>query len=769
MEQISSGLVCDRLSQLSSKYPWLISQCLEAKDHDTEDKFFCNIHGELPPYKCRIPQLLGTRIRGCFHGWVILSNHPHNVKWSLWNPVTSKTILLPHLILKDGDYDSIGQCCLSAPPNDPSSIILLTRTNRSTFVFCRVHSKRKKSRWIEMSYAKQLKRLTCDGEFVHSLTCCDGKVYALNTDAGYAQFVINVDIVVEDKEVAIRLMLFGAVPVPSFLRWGGDDVHYLKGSCTDLFYISIYSEEKAEKIPADVYLFKLDATCINWKEREYLKDWDIADFDYYDSENQGLDDYEKLEMSIKIWEEMDDLKGTIFFVDLARDHLVSYSSSISLELGGYIHIRGELGKTIYSCHVKDKTISLFPVPSPILPTSHVSMWESRLEDDHGAETKCIVDSNVEMQSNNPILLESSKDNGVELHESHLLNMPFNILEIIIENCVGVEYLNFRAACKQCHLAAPLIKWSNETSLRRLQMYSVVSPWLMVVNQKRGIITFTDPMLGESYYMENFDVSILEDVLCCSRFGWLLFVNVDSQRLVFFNPFTNELRNLSKVQQSLQSLCFSEPPTSADCMVVGFTTSGWDAHIHFVNREPTWHILYLGPHPHTIYFSTFYGRDLYTLSKEGELIVFNDLGKEDYSWKPVEAKAPNTCSGSSTQNFLTNCDQHLLLVSVSENGGHVTVFKRNDFKQEWEKVDGLGKHTIYICGTTCICLDAKMPQMENKIFFPQFHTKKKKKVFYSLDTSMYHTFDGNNIQEHLRDFLGTTLHSSPHAWIEPSWS
>nr|GEX46763.1 hypothetical protein [Tanacetum cinerariifolium] len=72
----------------------------------------------------------------------------------LFGILTLKFINLPHLINKrsafDGD-DDIGYCCLSSPPDDPNSIILMTRTEKPHFVFCRLYPKRKKLRWTEMS------------------------------------------------------------------------------------------------------------------------------------------------------------------------------------------------------------------------------------------------------------------------------------------------------------------------------------------------------------------------------------------------------------------------------------------------------------------------------------------------------------------------------------------------------------------------------------------------------------------------------------------
>ncbi|GJX09012.1 hypothetical protein Tco_0198871 [Tanacetum coccineum] len=207
------------------------------------------------------------------------------------------------------------------------------------------------------------------------------------------------------------------------------------------------------------------------------------------------------------------------------------------------------------------------------------------------------------------------------------------------------------------------------------------------------------------------------------------------------------------------------------MVEGFTTLGgyWRADILFLNKETMRRILNLGPDPHTICFSTFYAGDLYDLCNEGELTVFNNLGKEDYSFEVVEAEAPKGSYTSSAKYFLTNYDQNLLLVSVGKYGGNVEVFKRNESKQEREKLVCIGKHMIYISGTTCLCIEANLPKMENKIFFPRIHTKNGKIVFYSLDTCMYHTFDGENVQEHLGNLYGTTHHVSRNVWIEPCWS
>ncbi|MFS7891123.1 hypothetical protein Hanom_Chr00s000231g01629971 [Helianthus anomalus] len=59
-----------------------------------------------------------------------------------------------------------------------------------------------------------------------------------------------------------------------------------------------------------------------------------------------------------------------------------------------------------------------------------------------------------------------------------------------------------------------------------------------------------------------------------------------------------------------------------------------------------------------------------------------------------------------------CDQQL----VSEFGESVEVFKLNG-STEWEKIESLGRHVIYIGGKACLCIEAKTTVTANKIYFP----------------------------------------------------
>ncbi|KAJ9539659.1 hypothetical protein OSB04_026165 [Centaurea solstitialis] len=739
--------------------------------------------GEQPSnYRCRIPELkhLGAvYVHGFCHGWMILSNYPKFVMWSLWNPATSKLIRLPPLPQYKDDSGSIESCCLPSPPGDPSSILLLTRSKKPNFVFCRlVKTKKSRSRlWTEMSYANQLKRITGGSEAtigLGGLTCCNGKVYALSFDSFS---VVQIDIkVVKDKQVVISILPFQKYPTPYYHTLA----HFceLKGIGTELFAIAGRFDA-----PARVYLFKLDTATITTH-----------------------DDHDTT------WEEINDLKDAVFFVDLYNTVPVSYIPAVALGLGGYVHVRDDYRTIIHSFHVKDKTLLILPMDC-LHRAFRVTMWEYRgLEAGNDRQIKCTNDHKQQQEEDKEkindgpmvVLTRSSSYTG----ESRLVDVPFHVLEMIMELCVGIEYINFRATCKRCHLAAPRIHWRNKTALRKLQKYSLVSPWLMVVEQVNGgagIMSFTDPISGDKYFMKvrlpgvaslNYNEN---NSISCSKFGWLLFYTRSSSdlgnhhQLVFFNPFTNDVRKLPRTPPHyLKNLCFSAPPTSGtNCMVVGFSIQARTAYIlRYVYEQEdqlVWHRFdvdgfgraaypsYLPCQARDVYdycfhFPTFHGRDLYALCYKGQLVVFKDMREGNFSQPEVVSAEPPRCLELYVpQYFLMERDRYLLLVIVDKFGGDPQLFQFNDLTKQWNQIESLERHVIFIGDATCVCVEAKTPKMQNKIYFPRF--KDGKLIFYSLETSTYHTFDGKLVSREEASGPGrfpSTRHLSLHAWIEPTW-
>ncbi|MFS7908839.1 hypothetical protein Hanom_Chr01g00087801 [Helianthus anomalus] len=397
----------------------------------------------------------------------------------------------PRLIPENGDQgsSSLRQCCLSSPPDDHGSIFMLT-IKEYTIAFCRLDCKRKTLEWVEMSYAKQMKNIT-------------------GATMG--------------TEVVISLLPYVKHHTSYYNNDRLASVSFLKGCCTELFYI----------------------------ELSFVKE------DHMETKTVGVVRVLKLNTTDIRWEKMEDLKDAAFFLDLAHGgYSAFYSPAIGLELGGYVHFLDRSGLVINSYDVKNKTITLSSMPS---------LLERRLQGDD----KEIKFKQAEDNGNEMVVRDDEVDNGYGL----------------MELCVGVEYLNFRATCKKCQIAAPMIQWSKGE-------YSLVSPWLMVLDNARGVISFTDPMFGNKYYIKTPKELIGDMVIHCSLGGWVLICRRKRDALLmFFNPFTSDIRVLPHAPH-LDTCSFSAPPTSSDCMVVGFTFTPcsriWRVYIHFVAGEPSWH-------------------------------------------------------------------------------------------------------------------------------------------------------------------------------------
>nr|GEX44176.1 hypothetical protein [Tanacetum cinerariifolium] len=455
-------------------------------------------------------------------------------------------------------------------------------------------------------------------------------------------------------------------------------------------------------------------------------------------------------MNNMTWEEIEDLKDTVLYVELNDGSPMFYSPAIaSSQFGGYIHILADDEKIIYSYHVKDKTISFSSIPC-LAGTNHVSAW-TMLEC-----TMCCIGYLLQLY----LFTFRLKSDETDDDELHLFNLPHHGLEnLVMEFCAGVDYLKFCATCKRCHLAAPLVPWNNGKASKIMQYYSLPSPLLIVFDKYKGIMTLTDPMFGDKYFMKTPQELICDFQIKCLRFGCLLILKPGGS-LVFFNPFTNDILELPELPHKyIDTVCFSAPPTSPDCVVVGIILgleTPWHACIHIVGGEPSWRSIVLYIRGNEYFTSiTFYGRDLYALREDGGFDVFKEMGRENHRWWRDVAKAPASCCSS-----LPRCDQHNLRVIVGKFGKSVEVFKLTS-SNEWDKVVGLGEHMIFISGASSVCLDAKTPQMANKIYFPSSPI-----MYFSLETCRFHIL---NIEDSFGDFFGTKHHLSSHGWIEPRWS
>ncbi|GJX51638.1 Toll/interleukin-1 receptor domain-containing protein [Tanacetum coccineum] len=297
----------------------------------------------------------------------------------------------------------------------------------------------------------------------------------------------------------------------------------------------------------------------------------------------------------------------------------------SSEFEGYIHILTDKGKIIYSYHVKDKTIFFSSIPCAGR-TNHVSAWTmlkcTRLgvgrvhvyckqkkghnEDEivvrsvkgnHVAESHLLHYRNgvlkrkescvgVECHKLSPCRLESDK---VDHDESHLLNLPPHVLEMLImEFCTGIDYfrdvvphcirdrfiaLNFLAAClyEVGHVQSSLFLIDDN---KKIEQGERISNQLKksIEDSKFYIIIFSKNYASSSWCLEEL-VKIMECQKMTEHTTFPVFYDVEPTQRDAMKELA-DLPDESKLIQLLVDVIFKKKFSTllnADGKLVGMET------------------------------------------------------------------------------------------------------------------------------------------------------------------------------------------------------
>ncbi|KAL3641235.1 hypothetical protein CASFOL_016203 [Castilleja foliolosa] len=250
------------------------------------------------------------------------------------------------------------------------------------------------------------------------------------------------------------------------------------------------------------------------------------------------------------------------------------------------------------------------------------------------------------------------------------------------------------------------------------------------------------------YLENVDI-------LCSNFGWLLMSRVNNT-LFFFDPFNNRKIELPcELGYGYTSFCFSHPPTSPDCVVVGFATI-------FEGDEVSMKICVLThgsdvweerkyKHPKINFIVArgapiFHHGLIYLLSINGNVATF-DLKKhgcksawavnnkclKDYAYnKEIKEHFLFKIRGEEDTLFsvmLVNDERNVKLYRLSEEP-----------KMKWKLEKDIGDKVLHLSHYSSSGDTAHPKCMANRIYFPRFHADSI--VYYSFATGMYHSHDGH---------------------------
>ncbi|GMY30856.1 f-box/kelch-repeat protein [Fagus crenata] len=673
--------------------------------------------------------LLGS----CF-GWCVCSNSSSEDWHSLflWNPITLEKITLPPLKKRQ----SIEYCVLSSPPNESTGCMVMLFTKEFTMI---IHCWLGDDEWTELDYFEELKRslMEAGNWYVRynntqsrqrrRLICpvwCNGCLYAMTF---YDENLVQIHDFQQPNSLKIKFLnvfLPKAPPYSSYYKF------YLVESCGELFTIEIQHLSLKHFVAIEVH---------------------------------------RLDFSKMVWLKVNSAKDRKFFVSLEYNWAFSYPAYRPEIEGSRVSFTFFHEGHDYLCsyNIEDKDISISSSPFLNLPTLQSSpIWGipdlSWLEEQHRGElvhgkVNDLKETNVHGKLNNLKDLEERNDTK----ELHLTCLPMDLIEQIAQRLFLVDYLHFRATSKMCHYAAPPIQW--RISSQRFEKLSL-SPWLTLF-EKDGACTFIDPKYGDKYFINLPQMLKEGNVICSTKDGWLL-LTLGLELSFLFNPFTQvilQLPNMGIRYRNFPCIGFSSAPSSSECVIVDIkkfdirrilvrfcTVGGNEYNGHIFDTDPNFVFNDNSP--------IFYRGAFYYLGQKGNLGILK-LNDEEHSWKVLtELKQP--CTGY-IQNFLVECDGELLSVFLDHFGKWVRVFKLNELKMTWMRIESLGNYVLYVSRSSSFSVKATTHGTGNKIYFPRFCGQSI--VFYSLETGKYHSIESKDVVD-----LYCSREKMYCCWIEPTW-
>ncbi|CAN1748319.1 F-box/kelch-repeat protein At3g18720 [Linum perenne] len=401
------------------------------------------------------------------------------------------------------------------------------------------------------------------------------------------------------------------------------------------------------------------------------------------------------------------------------------------------------------------------------------------------------------------------------------SLPHDLCISILERLFGQDILSYRSVCKHWRLTP-----KSQLKLINHPISEIVKhPFLFSIRRKSKILNngafyrLYSPSYSKTYLIDALDSRIGDSQIHCYNYGWLL-LSCTSRRIFFLHPTTQSIIKLpllidtdrDDLRKSFTRMSFSAPPTSPDCVVLGFVDVYYSAtDISFIRRgDSSWRrrqfsnkmekkfkhhhrsssssklLLYtkfrrlvpaiscklkkyfdwsnLGAAP------VFHNGEFYSLGSYGRLGVFNPRNK---TWRVLDTQHAAADFDCQCEAYLMESPKReLISVVVGSMGDFVKVVKFNDRRQKWHMVTSLQDDAIFLSRTSCIvinCAELGVKGLENTIHFPRFlHNIRvdgdhQYNVFYSLSSKMFHTFEAAGYAS--RDLQHTKL-ALNCTWIVP---
>ncbi|KAJ4768135.1 F-box protein family-like [Rhynchospora pubera] len=320
-------------------------------------------------------------------------------------------------------------------------------------------------------------------------------------------------------------------------------------------------------------------------------------------------------------------------------------------------------------------------------------------------------------------------------------LPIELLELLFSRLSLVDCLRFPSVCKE---------WSKASSFSQK---GVIWPWLMhLPNLKFGSCKFFDPFNCKEYTLRSDAVVGACDHLALrfSKDGWVV-VTEGNKKIFMLNPFTGQVIKLPPAptlpfkDYIFDGISFMSDPASPDFVVYGFVFQICGEFVEISSWRPgeeEWTLLEFLPdipfYPTSNNPVLFQG-EYYCLGRKGELGVFNPELKTWNVLSEPEPIFPNAPWYVSEYSHLIELDGDLISVfRTDELKQPIRVFKLDQSKMVWEKIEDLGNMTLFVDHRNSIAIRSPDTKYANRIYVTRFEGKDVKKgLFYSMEDKSYH--------------------------------
>ncbi|GMY23375.1 F-box/kelch-repeat protein At1g57790-like [Fagus crenata] len=333
-------------------------------------------------------------------------------------------------------------------------------------------------------------------------------------------------------------------------------------------------------------------------------------------------------------------------------------------------------------------------------------------------------------------------------DSRWSHLPTELLCLVSSHLLLGDFTIFRAVCKS---------WRSSTSLIRpfpslIDSPHLLSPCLMSIDYHK--CRFFHPTYYAAFEMDI--PQLLGARIRFSKYGWLLLSrDIEDDYIYsvfFFNPLTKVKVELPTHTRSgsFIAMCFSSPPTSSDCFVLGICNSTQFGIIKRGEKHWTYQNII---HQRLEFMPSncnpiLYKGLCYCLDVEGYIGVF-DPNSNNSKWIVYYVNTPFTelC----LRNYLIESDGKLLAVFERyEEETPIQVFEllpklqatkgMKPSKMVSRRLTSLGNRMLYISLGGSFLEPDVARGTGNKIYLPMIQHNKN--IFYSLKSNMYQSFIGD---------------------------